>query len=145
MKLSFREKSLLISLITTILFFGIYFLKAFKEIFHTKGYNPQLIALFIIITILIIVVQIISHIVISISSKKAWEDAQECEDERDRLIKSKGIKISYFVLSIGVWAVCLWMPFLKTPFVMANILMFFFVLAAVFDYVTQLVYYRKGV
>jgi Na+-transporting methylmalonyl-CoA/oxaloacetate decarboxylase gamma subunit len=145
MKLSFREKSIWISLISTVLFFGYYFLRAFNEIFYIKDYSPGLIFLFIIIIILIIVVQIISHIIIAVSSKTAREEAQECDDERDRLIKAKGMTNSHHVLSAGVWITCLWMPFLKTTFIMANILMLFFVLAAVFDYATQLVYYRKGV
>ena len=145
MKLSFREKSIWISLVSTALFYGYYFLRAFNEIFYIKNYSPGLIFLFIIITILIIVVQIISHIIISVFSKTAREEARERDDERDRLIKAKGITNSYYVLSAGVWITCMWMPFLETTFIMANILMLFFVLASVFDYATQLVYYRKGV
>ncbi len=145
MKLSFREKSIWISLVSTALFYGYYFLRAFNEIFYIKNYSPGLIFLFITITILIIVVQIISHIIVSVFSKTAREEARERDDERDRLIKAKGITNSHYVLSAGVWITCMWMPFLETTFIMANILMLFFVLATVFDYATQLVYYRKGV
>ena len=144
MRISFREKSLWISLVSTLLFFGYYFVKAFNAIFQSKDFRPELIGLFIKIMILFIVVQIISHIIISVYSKTAREEAQEGEDERDRLIKLRGIRNSHYVLSVGVWAACLWMPFLETPFIMANILMLFFVLAGVIDYTTQLVYYRRG-
>ena len=142
MKLSFKEKSIWISLIITILLFGIYFTLAFTV--FTNPYDPStnLIGLFVTVITVYIIIQIILQAAIALVHKK---EAESGADERDHLIELKATRISYFILACGVWIAGTGMVILTSQLLMAHIIILFFILAEVVGFSTQLFYYRRGV
>jgi hypothetical protein len=141
MKLSFQEKSIWISLVTTILIFGFYFTQAIRAFDSPDVHGTYLIGLFIGIIILVVIVQIVLQSVLAIAHRKA---AEAGTDERDNLIELRATRISYFVLVFGVWATCTSMLIHRSPLVMANTILFFFILSETVGFTSQLFYYRRG-
>jgi hypothetical protein len=66
-------------------------------------------------------------------------------DERDKLIELRATRIAYFILIFGVFLSIGSVLISTTPLITAHIVLFFFILAEVVKFITQLVYYRKGV
>lgn len=143
MNMSFQEKSIWISLVVTTIIFGYYFVKAFDVFLNPFSNNPGLVSLLMGVVILTIIVEIILQTILSIFSKK---EASAGNDERDKIIKFKSFRISYFILIFGAWVavISLLVPKSTTLF-MANIIIFFSILSELFGFVTQLIYYRRGV
>ena len=78
------------------------------------------------------------------------------EDERDALIAASSYKNGYWVLSIGVWLLLVQLLYVasgggydilldSSPVFISHLLLLFFILAEVSNFITQLYYYRKGV
>ncbi len=141
MNISFQEKSIWISLIVTLLIFGYYFIQSVIVLKNPLSDSSELIGLFIGTIILTVIIQVVLQIILAITNKK---EAVQGKDERDNLIKLKAFRISYFILVIGVWVTGMSMLILASPFIMANVIMFFFILSEVAGFVTQLFYYRRG-
>ena len=141
--MSFKEKSIWISLIVTILIFGFYFVFAFTEMKNNspEGALGTIAGIFIGVIILIIVMEIILHSVIAIVFRK---EASEKEDERDKIIELKGSRFSYIILAVGVWITGFSLFFVSSPIMMAHILLLFFILAEITGFATQLYFYRRG-
>ena len=140
MNLSFKEKSVWISLVVTLLLFGYYFIRVISE-GNISAPNSSLLNLFSIIVVLIIVIQITLQIIIAILHRK---EAGKGEDEREYLIELKATKISYFIIAFGVWIGTLSLFLNLSAFVIANIIMFFFVLSEIVGFALQLYYYKRG-
>ena len=140
--MSFREKSIWISLLATILVFGYYFANAFSALTSFNIDNRGLIGLFIGVVVLMIIVEVVLNTILAIASRN---QAGETEDERDNLIRLKSTRISYLVLVFGVWAAAMSLLLSASPLAMANIIIFFFILAEIVGFSTQLFYYRKGI
>jgi hypothetical protein len=96
MNMSFREKSIWISLISTLLIFGDYFLNIIA-----LGNLPEQVAktaaleLSIRAFVLIIIVEIIFQTMLALSNRKP---AKLGADERDNLFEYKGNNFGYTVL-----------------------------------------------
>ena len=148
MDFSYKEKNLIASLGITLLVFGWYFYQVFSNqmltLEHEFTFNDILRPI-----ILIVVLEII------IQSFLAGKNKNK-EDERDALIESASYKNGYWVLSIGVWFLLIqllyigsvgWYDILKnaSPSFISHLLLLFFVLAEVTNFITQLYYHRKGV
>jgi len=142
MKMSFQEKSIWISLISTILIFGYYFTQAISVFNNPDVHNTNLIGLFIGIIILVVIIQIASQTIVAIVHRK---EVEKGEDERDNLIKLKATRISYFILVFGIWITVISLLIFQSTLVMANIIMFFFILSEIVGFTSQLFYYRRGV
>jgi hypothetical protein len=155
MNMSFREKSIWISLISTILIFGDYFLNVISlsglpaEVAKTTALGLSLKALF-----LIIIVEIIFQGMLAMSNRKA---AELGADERDKLFEYKGNNFGYTVLVIGVFISLGRIVFLEmnpefieqsqvleVPLLTAHILLFSFIFSEVVRFSAQLYYYRSG-
>ena len=139
--MSFQEKGIWVSLISTLLLFGYYFSKAIGIYNNPEVDDYSLIALFIGIVTLIVVIQIVLQSVIAIVNRR---EAEKGKDERDKLIELKVTKISYYVLVFGVWITLFSMMFNSSLIMMANVIMFFFVLSQIIGFSLQLFYYRRG-
>ena len=146
MNMSFKEKSLIASLGTTFLIFGWYLYGAFSNL----PLNPELPG-FVEIIILLVLVAVLESIIQSFLSIM---NKTQLEDERDKLIEKISYRNSYWFLSVCVWFLMVqilldaWLdhlPVLTTPNAMFHLLLLFFVLAEVTNFVAQLYYYRKGV
>jgi hypothetical protein len=146
MNMSFREKSIWISLISTLLIFGDYFLNVIALANLSEAVAKTAI-------VLIIIVEIIFQTVLALNNHKA---ANLGADERDKLFEYKGNNFGYTVLVIGVLLTLGRMvsleispefieqfKVLNIPFLTAHILLFSFILSEVVRFSAQLYYYRR--
>ena len=146
MDFSYKEKGLIASLGVTLLIFGWYLYGAFSKL----SLNPEPPG-FVEIIILIVWVAVLESI---IQGFLALKNKSQLEDERDKLIEKTSYRYGYWFLSAGIWFLMVqilfdaWfdhLPVLTTPYVMFHLLLLFFVLAEVTNFVAQLYYYRKGI
>ncbi len=140
--MTFKEKSTWVHLVTTIIIFGFYFSKTFTVFFSSKTVDPNLFNLFISAVILLIIIEIILHIILGILF---YKQSEKGEDERDNLIELKATKVSYFILVLGVWITAASIIKITSPFILANIIMAFFILAEIVGWSIQLFHYRRGI
>jgi hypothetical protein len=144
MTLSYREKSILGSLIAMLAVYGYYF--ATLPGLNTRRYfdaasTTRLIAM----VVAMVVIEIVYHIVIAASSRV------EAKDERDVLIETRAYRVGYFLLAGGV-SILMGLMILSNPetlgisqFSMGNFLLLSMVVAETAKFLTQLFYYRKGI
>ena len=137
--MSFKEKSIWISLVSTIIIFGYYFLRIFQMANNEKVAHREIAVFFISIIILIVVVEIILHILL------AGFHRPEAEDERDQLIELRATRNAYYLLVAGVVTANIAFLVLAAPILVAHIILFFFILAESVAFITQLFYYRRGI
>lgn len=142
MSLTFHEKSIWISLVTVTALFGFYFFVAFNFIAGYADPDANIVGLFILVVVLVIIVEAVSHTALAIKFRK---EANAAPDERDKLIELKATRNAYYLLVGGVWTAGIAMLFTDSVFIIANIIMFFFIVAEIIGFVTQLRYYRQGV
>lgn len=154
MDMSFREKSIWISLVSTILIFGDYFLNLLSlSGLPVDVAKSAALGLFLRSIFLIIVVEIVFQGMLALSNRKA---AELGADERDKLFEYKGNNIGYTILVIGVFITLGRIVFielnpefiqdsglLNIPFLTAHILLFSFILSEVVRFFGQLYYYRS--
>ena len=145
MDFSYKEKGLIASLGVTLLIFGWYLYGAFSNL-SLKAEPPgfgEIITLIVLIAVLEIIIQGIL----------ASKNKSLLEDERDKLIEKISYRYGYWFLSAGIWFLMVQilfdtrfdhLPVLTTPNGMFHLLLLFFVLAEVTNFVVQLYYYRKG-
>ena len=146
MDFSNKEKGLIASLGVTLLIFGWYLYGAFSNL----SLNPEPPG-FVEIIILIIWVVVLESI---IQGFLASNNKSRLEDERDKFIEKISYRYGYWFLSACIWFLMIqilldaWfdhLPVLTTPNAMFHLLLLFFVLAEVTNFITQLYYYRKGI
>ena len=145
MEFSYKEKGLIASLGVTLLIFGWYLYGAFSNL----SLNPEPPGFGEIIT-LIVLIAVLEIIIQGILASK---NKSQLEDERDKLIEKISYRYGYWFLSACIWFLMVqilldaWfdhLPVLTTSYVMFHLLLLFFVLAEVTNFVVQLYYYRKG-
>jgi hypothetical protein len=165
--MSYQEKKTVTSIVTVVLVLAAYCIYAFGGA-YTGVAAPESLK-FWAITILIfigigivasIVIQIVFHILLSVSIavKKKMQDekcedkeiekkvqAEMVEDEMDKLIELKSMRISFFVAGIGFVTALVYLVFNYSPVVMLNILFFSFCVGSLFEGFAQLYYYRRGI
>lgn len=107
-----------------------------------------------------IVIQIVFHILLSISlavrakiENQQSDDAdiernirrEMVEDERDKQIELKSVRIGFTVAGFGVVAGLLSLVFNYSPVVMLNVVYLSFAVGSLLEGVGQIYYYRKGI
>jgi hypothetical protein len=107
-----------------------------------------------------IVIQIVFHILLSISIavKKAARgeniadkeieksiNAEIIEDEMDKLIELKSMRIGFIFAGIGFIASLVSLVFNYPPVVMINIMFISFMIGSLFEGFAQIFFYRKGI
>ncbi len=146
--MSTKEKSLLASLIITLLVFGNFFIDTLKAVLAGEpmaNVGTSLVAAVISVIILEIIVQ----------SLLASLRASQKDDERDRLIERMSFRNGYLCLSVGIWiwiaqtTIPTWWTVLPSSPYMTGalvpvLLLLLFVIAEVTMTVTRLFYYRHG-
>jgi|GEM_PF-357595 len=138
---SYHEKSLWVSLVSTVLVFGTYFIKAFGIFGVQSRSGTNLIFTFISAVVVLIVIQITTQIFLTITDRKAVEAGQ---DERDRSIDQRTTRISYYILVVGIWISVGSQVLESDQTLLINLLMLSFVIAEVVGYINRLVIYRRG-
>ena len=145
MDFSYKEKGLIASLGVTLLIFGWYFYGTFTNL--KLNPEPPGFAEIIILIVLIAVLESIIQMFVSFKNKS------QLADERDKLIEKISYRYGYWVLSACIWFFMVQilldtrfdhLPILTTPSGMFHLLLLFFVLAEVTNFLAQLYYYRKG-
>jgi hypothetical protein len=153
--MSFREKSIWISLIGTLLIFGNYFLNVISlgELPENEA-KTMALELAVRAIFLIVFIEIVLQGLLAVRNQKA---AKLGADERDKLFEYKGNNIGYLVLVIGVFLTLGRIVFLEinpefaeqsnvlnVPLFTAHILLFSFIISEVVRFSSQLYYYRTG-
>ena len=147
--MSYKEKSIFVSLFQAIIVFGIYSNYMFGK--YQDGYFSGADAdalmgksIFVLIG-LSIVVAIVLHILMAIvNAMITGEDEDTKSDERDELIELKGMQISFIAFSIGFLAAMAALAFnVATPAVFFVIILSMFFGNIVGDG-AKLYFYRKG-
>lgn len=145
---SFKEKSLLISLLALLVVYGGYFTGVLSgEVERTLS---GLLAAMIAVVIALVIVHVVFHIVI------ALDDVEEAEDERDQAVRRRAAVAGYNVLFVGVLLVLGRMLILGTwadqesgaapldQVDLANLLLAALVISELAYYGAQLYFYRRG-
>jgi uncharacterized membrane protein HdeD (DUF308 family) len=141
-KLTFREKSLWLTLLSLIVVFGLYFAAVLPS--NQINIAPQQIMISVGMLILLVVIQIIGHIVLAIANQRELS-AKVQKDERDVLINLKSTRLANYVFHTGVFCslgIALLVP---GNFVFVNVLLAFWVAAQVVEIISQLTLYRRGI
>jgi hypothetical protein len=93
-----------------------------------------------------IVAQIIIHIILAIFAKITTnEDLDTIDDERDKLIELKSIKISHYIFLAGFMTAMIWLAIGAQPGLMFILLFSSGFIASIIGEIAKLYYYRKGV
>ena len=146
--MSTKEKSLLASLVITLLVFSNFFVDTLEVVLAGEpiaSVGTSLVAAVISAIILEIIVQ----------SLLASLSASQKDDERDQLIERMSFRNGYLCLSVGMWIWIAqttiptwWTDLLSSPYMTGALvpvlLLLLFVIAEVTVTVTRLFYYRHG-
>ena len=146
--MSNTEKSLLASLVITLLVFGNFFVDTLEAVLAGEpmaNIGTSLVAAVISAIILEIIVQSL------LASLRASQE----DDERDRLIERMSFRNGYLCLSVGIWIWIAqttiptwWTDLPSSPYMTGALvpvlLLLLFVIAEVTMTVTRLFYYRHG-
>lgn len=140
--MSFKEKSIWVSLLIIALVYSKYFLYVFVGLASGTLDKGDISGLFFGAVIALITYQIIFHIIIATINVK---EAVAPTDERDRMISTKAGNISGWVLAFAVFmiAACVFVYDLNALW-SANLLMLAMVVSQLASYAMQLFYYRRG-
>lgn len=151
-KMSFKEKNITVSLISSFLILSFY-VRKMSTFIQEDGFSNEhvfrlwgsVIVLTIILTIVLtILTHIASAIVQTIKTGNEDPEIDELEDERDKLIDLKGTKVMYFVSSIGGFFAMLTFVLGQSPLVMFSLLILFGILAQIVGDISRLAMYRRG-
>jgi hypothetical protein len=145
-----KEKRILVSLVSSVLIMAIYCLYVYYRFIHA---DPALLhdlrflgKWFLIMIPVAIVAQIIIQILLAISLKvSGHDDIDPIEDERDKMIELKAIKVSHYFFIVGFMMAMGSLGLGMKPSVMIFVLMITGFVASVVNEVLRLWYYRKGI
>lgn len=146
---SYKEKSILISLLAVAGLYGNYFYDLLRGAVEQN--MAAMLNNMAVLVVALIIVHIVFHIVISL------DDVDEAEDERDKAVARRASVFGYNVLFVAVLAVIGRVVILgafldddasRVPpgsFEIANLLLAGLILSEVVFYAAQLFFYRRGV
>ena len=150
MDLSFKEKSIIGSLIATAIVFSYYFSQVFSVLRTDSLTDMSALPMTLIgVVVVMIIIEVAYQSLIALTS------TPEKDDERDRLIEAKATRVAYFVLAAGcitaighatlVGYVGGAGPAAGHPIMTANLVLFAFIAAEMTGFGMQLYFYRRGV
>ncbi len=145
-----KEKRILISLIGSVLILGFYswyvysrYISGNLDILNDFSFWGRSFLILIPVAIITqIVIQIIFAIYIHATSK---EEIDPVEDERDKLIELKAIKISHYIFIVGFMLAMGSLALGSQPWIMFVVLIFSGFMASVVNEIVRLYLYRRGV
>jgi hypothetical protein len=145
-----KERQVLVTLIATIFILGLYSLYVYNkyivpdnEIINSFKFWGRS---FIILVPVAIVAQILIHILFAIMNKIITnEDIPTIDDERDKLIELKTIRISHWIFTLGFLLAMGSQAIDMEPWVMFMTLLCSGFLSGIVSEAAKLYYYRKGV
>ena len=107
--MTFREKSAWISLVTTLLIWGYFFIVLLREIGTRDPDGGALMGAFIVCTLALVAVQVVLYVAVAIAGPK---DAAAPADEREQLIDLRASRAGFVVTGALVMSALLTLPFL---------------------------------
>jgi hypothetical protein len=143
--LSFREKGAWACLITTVAVFIPYFARVLHLFARGELKTSSVITAFFLASIWQVLLNVVVQVVIALRS------GREPKDERDSAIESKSFRYTYWIFALLLWPVIMIAPastiggYPLTPVFLSQMVFFCFVVAELTRYLTQVVYYRRGV
>lgn len=151
MSLSYQEKSALASLVAVLVVYWYYFGEVRELIRNDQLDAASALGLMIGAVVVLVIIEVVFQILIAAISRST------ATDERDKLISAKAARNSGILLGAG--AVSLVLAILGselrgglgdavvtlTPILIAQLLILLMVMAQVFEYLSQIFYYRRGV
>lgn len=132
--LTFKEKSLWVTLVSTVVIFGYYFVRA-RQLDDVPGVAGVLFAGLVIV---FAVLHAVVHAALALHKQP------ERTDERDRWVSAKASRISYIVLMTGVWGALGVAAMQLGTYWVAHAALLAIMLGEVSNCAAQLVYYRRG-
>jgi hypothetical protein len=151
-KMSFQQKNIAVSLGSFILILIIYVTRLLN--IYDNGVMEQssvfrLWGLIIILTIVITIIgTILTHIVSAIvqTVKNGGDEPkiEDIEDERDKLIDLKGIRISYYVSGFGALIAMLSFVIGQPAIIMFSLLILFGLISQIIGDISRMIMYRSG-
>jgi len=164
--MSYQEKKTIVSVLAGIILLAAYCIYAFSRVrlgtadFGDLKFWAITILIFIGIGIAVtIIIQIVFHILLSIAIavRKKLEN-EKCddseiektiklemiEDEMDKLIELKSMRISFIIVGVGFVSALLSLVFYSSVAILLNILFISFFAGSLFEGLAKLYYYRKG-
>ena len=142
MKLSYQEKSIWASLTITSLTFIYYFSRVISVFKDPTIPESSLIIVFLGVITITIFAQTVIQSILAIIYR---DEVEEGGDEREILIGLKATQISHYVLLSSVWIACMSFYFNPSALMLINIFIVFFVVSEIVGFVSQLIYYQRGV
>ncbi len=149
--MSFQEKRMIASIVTTFVVFGTYFLVIFGmyrdgrfaggDAFSLLG--QSILVLIVGGIVLNIVLTILFSIVLSIANRES--NPSFVVDERDRQIELRASNISHYVFGAGFILSMIAMATGQTAFLVFNLIVASFGVASLVECVTQITLYRRGI
>jgi len=139
--MSFREKSAWVTFVL-LLGFGIYFVEVASPWWNPTAPHVNHFQLFILLLIAIVILEIASHIVITMQSPR---DAKAPLDERERLIALRATRPAFFVLLVGAFLSIGTMHLGVSTWVLAHCVLLAIWIAELTRFGTQVYYYRRGI
>ena len=149
--MSYQEKNITVSVMTYILILGFYVVNLF-QMYQTEGLvSTRVFGLWAIVILAAIIVNIAASILTNIAlsivhaiQTRTNESERFIEDERDKLIELKGMKVSYIAYSLGVLIAMLTFVFGQPPLVMFSLIVLFSLVAEIIGDMAQIYLYRRG-
>ena len=143
MNISFKEKSLWISVLVTSLVWAWYFDIIWDGLWALNLVRSEVLVLSAVVVGAIIALQVVLHIIVAIINPK---ETDQRSDERDRQINRKAGNLSGWVLAIGVFHVWVVTSLVDIPsIIVANILLLIIVLTQIVNDLLRLLFYNRGV
>ena len=150
--MSNRENTIIVSLVSTLVVLSFYLVR-WLQMYQDVGLNSaQIFRLWAIVIIATIILNILGNILTNIAVNIAHairtnssEEVRMVEDERDKLIELKGVKVTYIAFSVGVLIAMLTFVFGQPPLIMFSLIILFSLLGEIIGDLSQLYLYRRGV
>ncbi|MGL1894282.1 MAG: hypothetical protein OCD02_21810 [Spirochaetaceae bacterium] len=146
--MSIQEKKIIVNIVGTIAIYTAYcmYVKGFflNGMEHDLQLWGKTILIFIPIAIGVKILTLIIFFIINAIVTNG-EEIEDIEDERDKLISSKGNNIGYIIVGAGFLFSIVSLVIAWPIYIMINIMYLFFNLADISSDITKIVLYRKGV
>lgn len=144
-----KEKMIIVLIFNTILIFGAYSLYVYEKYISV---HPEIIndfkfwgKAFLFLIPVTIIAQIIIHIVFAIINKIVTdEEFSNMNDERDKLIELKAIRISHWTFTLGFMLAMASQAIGMQPWVMFITLIAAGFISAIATGIAKLYFYRRG-
>jgi len=146
----YQQKSNYISLITTIIIFGIYYFFIFQFYhegrFEGAGANALIGKSILWLIAGGVIINIVAHILFAIIFAMITNEAEPdyLVDERDKLFELKALRVAYYIIGFGFIASMVALAMGQSVFITINILLLFTAIAGIVESFMQIYFYRRG-